>query len=121
MSTRCQVRIKVNNKELMLYHHFDGYPEGVGYCLLKLMEQYKSGCWFQSIINDMVKRADFEITFINHGDIEYLYEMDFDKKVVLCYSVDNWENHMKILETIPLVYDETKDCNVDKQLFRKEA
>lgn len=118
MSTRSQVKVIANNKEIMLYHHWDGYPTGVGYCLLKLMEKYKDGEWAEEIINKMIKKADFEVTLANHSDIEYFYEMDFDKRSVSCKSVDNWDGDMKTLEVIDLVYDKEKDCNVDSQLFK---
>lgn len=30
MSTRCQIKIRYCNQDILLYHHHDGYPEGVG-------------------------------------------------------------------------------------------
>lgn len=117
MSTRCQVKVIANGKELMLYHHCDGYPEGVGYCLLKILKKYGNGCWASNLVMKMINRGNFEITFGNHCDIEYYYELNFDKLQVNCMEVNNWEDKMEILRHIDLVYDEEKDVMVDEQIF----
>ena len=122
MSTRCQVKVITNKDDLMLYHHCDGYPEGVGYCLLKLMDRFEDtkGFWSaDDIINDMIKKGYFEITLGNHSDIEYLYEMDFLAREVRCYAVNNWNSTMEIEERIPLKYNKDKDVNVDEEIFKK--
>ena len=114
MSTRCQVNVIANGLSVMLYHHCDGYPEGIGYCLLKILEKYKhNNRLVDYLINNMVKNGNFEITFGNHLDIEYYYELNFDKKQVNCMAVNNWGKTMEILEHIDLVYDEEKDVMVD--------
>jgi len=80
MSTRCQVFVKDNNKNptALLYHHWDGYPEGVGKELVKIFKQYKKistphgdARWFL----DMLPRA-YEDADCIHGDLEYLYVVD---------------------------------------------
>lgn len=116
MSTRSQVKVIFKGKEVILYHHCDGYPEGVGFCLLKIMDKFKKTN-DRMIINDMVKKGDFEITFGNHCDIEYYYELNFDKLQVNCMEVNNWGDKMEILRHIDLVYDEEKDVMVDEQIF----
>lgn len=122
MSTRCQVKVITMKDDLMLYHHCDGYPEGVGYCLLKLMDRFEDtkGFWSaDDIVNDMIKKGNFEITIGNHSDIEYLYEMDFLAREVRCYAVNNWNSTMEIEERIPLKYNKDKDVNVDEEIFKK--
>ena len=119
MSTRCQIKVIVDQKEIMLYHHCDGYPEGVGFCLLKLMNKHKQGTSARWIVNDMIKKGDFELTFGNHADIEYYYERDFSKDVVTCMAVDNWSGKMECLQIINLEYNEEKDCQVDEALFKE--
>ena len=119
MSTRCVVKVINNGQVVNLYHHCDGYPEGVGFCLLKLMKKYKENetadaCWF---VNKMVKNGRFEVTFYNHSDIEYYYEMNFDKMDVKCMSVDNWGDVMKILEHINLQYKEEDDVGIEQELM----
>lgn len=117
MSTRSQIKVIANGKDLMLYHHCDGYPEGVGYCLLKILKKYDNGCRASDLVMKMINKGDFEITFGNHCDIEYYYELDFDKKQVNCMSVNNWGDKMEILEHITLIYNEEKDVMVDEQIF----
>lgn len=122
MSTRCQVKVITMKDDLMLYHHCDGYPEGVGYCLSKLMDRFEDtkGFWSaDDIVNDMIKKGNFEITLGNHSDIEYLYEMDFLAREVRCYAVNNWNSTMEIEERIPLKYNKDKDVNVDEEIFKE--
>ena len=117
MSTRSQVKVICNGKSVMLYHHWDGYPEGVGYCLLKILKKVENKRWVDEYINKMITRGNFEITFVNHCDIEYYYELDFDKQQVNCMAINNWNGTMEIEQHIDLVYDEEKDCNVDEEIF----
>ena len=80
MSTRCQVFVKDNSKKkttALLYHHWDGYPEGVGKELKKVFKEYRkivNGSdvrWFL----DFLPRA-YEDADCIHGDLEYLYVVD---------------------------------------------
>ena len=119
MSTRCVVKVINNGRSIDLYHHCDGYPEGVGFCLLKLMKKYSESDYLDAnwIVNKMIKNGRFETTFYNHSDIDYYYEMDFDKREVKCMSVDNWGDVMKILEHINLEYKEEDDVNIEEELM----
>lgn len=120
MSTRCQVKILQDDSEILLYHHCDGYPEGVGFCLLKLMERCKD--WFAGeLATKMVREGNFEVSARYHLDIEYLYEMDLNSGRVRCFAVDNWEGDMRILDTIRLVYDKDKDVHVADEMFEGGA
>lgn len=122
MSTRSQIKVIKNDKEVMLYHHYDGYPEGVGFCLLKVLDKYKSQkseyVNVNPLVSDMVKQGSFEITFGNHLDIEYYYELNFDEEKVICREVDNWEGEMEVLKEIELKYDPEEDVNVDEGIFK---
>ena len=69
------------------------------------------------LVNRMITKGDFEITFCRHSDIEYYYELDFDKETVNCMSVNNWGNTMEILAHIKLEYSFEKDCMVDEAIF----
>lgn len=121
MSTRCQVKVICQGKEVMMYHHCDGYPEGVGYCLLKLLEKNQKGWLGSGIATEMVRKGTFEITFGKHSDIEYYYELNFDKEQVLCMEVNNWGDTMEIIRHIDLVYDADRDVMVDEELFKEEV
>lgn len=90
MSTRCNIKIVQLDCEnhtgtyapIWLYHHHDGYPQGVGREIQLLL----NGCNY--ITAGQVARALlcsgepmydganwFEVTFGQHGDIDYLYEV----------------------------------------------
>ena len=42
MSTRCQIKITYLNQSVLLYHHWDGYPEGVGLDIIKRQKRLKT-------------------------------------------------------------------------------
>ena len=96
MSTRCEILIKetFNQKDketLKLYHHFDGYPSGVGKFLIEnvLPRLRKSNYDVSSIANFLIKNKEddtFEITYGRHLDIEYFYEINLTKKEIECWK-----------------------------------
>lgn len=93
MSTRCNILIKhTGYNDIILYHHHDGYPQGVGYdlhCRLKKIE----GRWYETdIANNLVKDTEdeYEITSCIHGDIDYLYTIDCNTKTLKCNKM-NWQ------------------------------
>lgn len=98
MSTRCEILIKEKGtyegkdwkKELRLYHHTDGYPEGVGKFLMKTVYPMlvTSHPCVDSIANYLVKNQkddSFEVTSGIHPDIEYFYEVDINLKRIRCW------------------------------------
>ena len=101
MSTRATILIKSQkeNKEVRIYHHCDGYPDGIG----SDMKAYlKSITWWDvyEIANDLVKgkcgmvggKSDdgYELTPCQHGDEEYAYLIDCDSRTLTCYEV-GWD------------------------------
>jgi len=104
MSTRCCVVVKDKWDKFTLYHHHDGYPEGVGADLKSYIERIKENDWSvdaERFANVLIKNEsertgfndnEFEITMRLHGDIEYLYEVDCQTMTLKCWSVLlNWE------------------------------
>ena len=95
MSTRCNVIVKENDsKFFQLYHHYDGYPEGVGVDLenyIKEMdsEQLEDGKKFCDFLSNPSRDTyEYEGTNIHpHGDIEYLYVVDISKQKIQCYEI----------------------------------
>lgn len=98
MSTRCNIIIKDRwNRRVILYHHFDGYPEGVGADLKKYLSKWES--WqirshgMRYIANELVKNTaglnddGYEITAGIHGDIEYLYVINCKTGTLRCWAV----------------------------------
>ncbi len=131
MSTRCVIRIKRGSVgSVDLYHHCDGYPEGVGVQLLATIER-----WFEGrpgghemdseiLANRLVKNEDeklnddsYEITLAKHVDLEYFYEIDFGDSdsltktkalaAVRCWSLRfDWDGGWKD-------YDELKEEEIN--------
>lgn len=98
MSTRSQVKIIGDSTVLSLYHHCDGYPEGVGFDLMdrfyNSMLKMKERCgrlWFDDVANSLVKDTNdrYEITSVEHGDIEYEYIVDLIHNEIRCFEVEN--------------------------------
>ena len=84
-----------------LYHHYDGYPEGVGADLnayisdiLKssnadiLNSPSELANYLCSIEDDTYENEGHEIFL--HGDIEYLYVIDLSNKTLSCYAFHTW-------------------------------
>ena len=114
MSTRCNIIIKTRwNKRIYLYHHHDGYPEGVGALLADYLGEMKPWQIKQNpieIANHLVKHGipymgrdwktgepkecvddEYEITTGIHGDIDYLYVLNCKAGSLRCYAV-GWED-----------------------------
>ena len=98
MSTRCNILVKEKGyKDIILYHHHDGYPEGVGADLVERFKELfgRKGNYIFAIIlaNQLVKDSEdeYEVTHCIHGDIEYLYTIDCSKKEISYKEVFlNW-------------------------------
>lgn len=119
MSTRCCIEVvqtfgngEGENKiarECMLYHHHDGYPEGVGMDLkrrFKPQTTFKSGWDIDCIVNELIKdqEDEYEFTAFKHGDIEYLYVINCNEQTIKCFK---WEwgicpNPGKLGEEVPI-------------------
>lgn len=96
MSTRCCVKVIESwgegeakiTRECMLYHHHDGYPEGVGHDLKRrfVPGDTKYPWDIDTIVNDLIKDPDdeYEFTALDHTDIEYLYTIDCNAKTIKC-------------------------------------
>lgn len=98
MSTRCNIIIKDHSDErVVLYHHHDGYPEGVGHDLRGFLDKKFSGYWFPwtfGLANSLVKNRcglfddEYEITSCIHSDIEFLYVINLKARSLRCYRVE---------------------------------
>ena len=89
MSTRCNIIIQeINEKPIILYHHHDGYPQGVGFDLHCRLEQFLDNWHADDIANSLVKdlEDEYEITTDIHGDIEYLYVIECEQKELRCFE-----------------------------------
>ena len=91
MSTRASIRITEGDGQILLYHHCDGYPEGVGAELKEFLKEQKH--WnpeeIASGLATMKNRQGkypYECAICLHGDEEYVYVIDCDKETLTCYS-----------------------------------
>lgn len=102
MSTRCNIIIKDGSRRIYLYHHHDGYPEGVGAELREYMEKNHPRWWCSLYIaNGLVKQngqdcfakndVEYEVTSGLHGDIEYCYVINCRAKTLRCFEI-TWED-----------------------------
>ena len=135
MSTRCNIVIENKNDVLYLYHHFDGYPEGVGAELLELQNMLKSNMTPQDVYDSLVYLYGdgYELTDRLHGDIEYVYfiklnddnaEIIFDKCIrnnpmkYSEYSLETIKSHTfsYIDSVVRKIDSHTKDDLLDKKV-----
>lgn len=88
MSTRSEIVFYKGKKQLTkLYHHCDGYLEGVGLdlYLLAFKDLYEDKNktmdidWFINILQHQINDDGYETTIYNHTDIEYQYNIQVDK------------------------------------------
>ena len=103
MSTRCQIKITYLKREVLLYHHWDGYPEAVGLDLIKRQKRLKT--WDGNIlVNELVKNTkkddSYEIAFQVHTDLDYWYEIDCNRKTIRCWKVSgfNLSDHAEVIK-----------------------
>lgn len=106
MSTRCNIVVRDSKRQYILYHHHDGYPEGVGIDLWNRFSDKLGNTRYDAInvVNELLKDKeddDYELTHGLHSDIEYLYEIDLMNERISCKSVTNWDK-LEVLDIIDL-------------------
>lgn len=132
MSTRCNIIIKDRyNERVVLYHHHDRYPEGVGHDLRGFLDKkFKSGYWFPysfGLANSLIKNKcgmfdeEYEITPSVHTDIEYLYVVNLKCKSVRCYNVEWGEEDLKKIVNRRNLVSIPEFEDGDKFMYQREA
>lgn len=121
MSTRCNVIIRKDGNQVVLYHHWDGYPEGVGYDLVeRFRKNFQPGQpeWTMAgVVNMLIKDKEdqgYEWTTRLHGDIEYLYTVDLNRKTITCDDVDNWDG-LKINQSWDMFEYQKNELEIEKR------
>lgn len=102
MSTRCNVIIKNdaserNSESIILYHHHDGYPEGVGEELKKVLAQ---GTFSDKSELSEVLVGDYDGYEVEDGlagDIEYLYTISLNQRQLKCQSINILTDETKLV------------------------
>ena len=123
MSTRCQIKVTYLQREVLLYHHYDGYPEGVGFDLIRRQKKLKT--WNgNALVNDLVKdtKDEYEVAYQVHTDLDYWYEVDCNRKTIRCWKVKGYllSDHAEVdkgdeIPFIPAVDLTKKPKNGDKK------
>ena len=116
MATRCQIGFykdtkNLNNFEVLIYRHWDGYPEGVIPEILPILKRFDKGrglgdieyasAWLVKKLKKDYLNVGISKDF--HGDIEYLYAILKDRIEV--YEIVKWgeENINKRFEKIDTI------------------
>ena len=103
MNTRATIKIKRGDELIRVYHHSDGYPEGIGVDLKNYLDGLHN--WNPDrIANHLVKNGlpnlynsnvidkSYEVTISQHGDEEYGYLIDCDNRQLKCYAL-GWDKY----------------------------
>ena len=101
MSTRSQIKITYLHREVLQYHHWDGYPKGVGADLIRWQKGLNT--WAGNIlVNYLVKdiNDEYEIAYQVHTDMDYWYEIDCNRKTIRCWKVEgyNLSDHAEVVK-----------------------
>ena len=75
MSTRANIKLINGDSIIWIYRHSDGYPAETGH---DLAEKLRKSCYdFNELTAGILKDDAYRITTEQHGDIEYLYTIQF--------------------------------------------
>lgn len=134
MATRSNIVIKSGKQKTYLYHHYDGYPEGVGADLQQFLEGRGNKAMdaddIQKSILDGIKGnlgrdyeggidKKYEKTTGIHGDVEYVYTIDTDKGTLSYkewdWNTEKWKKPVKMYQGTP----STANSSLNKQNINK--
>lgn len=88
MSTRASIIVcDQTGKRLYIYHHTDGYPDGVGQDLKDFLETYtkaSDSTWdcYDITMKILALGEDYENATSIHGDVEYKYIISTDRAAI---------------------------------------
>lgn len=118
MATRSNIVIRNGNSTdyAQLYHHWDGYPTGVGE---ELLTNFNSLSNFDNVheLAQHINNIDDSYRIETCGlaaDIEFLYVLDIQTKTISCYSVFLWDDDV---QDIDLVMGNITDEKIQKLVF----
>ena len=129
MSTRAHIIVKDENEKHYLYHHCDGYPEGVGAELRNIFkdlndeERFDTADDFCEWISDYDNGYEYE-DYGLHGDEDYVYVIDFPNNKFICYDY-GWDESEEDLHEVVFeepIYKEKENVskNVTKNVINDE-
>lgn len=99
MGTRCSIIVREGKEKHILYGSSDGYPEGAGRILKRILDETKGINVIDELTTRIVQHREalyypppvtifypFEVASEIHQDIEYLYVIDLEERSIICYS-----------------------------------
>jgi hypothetical protein len=130
MSTRANVFVDYNGERVQLYHHYDGYPEGVGKMLASFLEiatytaKERTTKGVKNRFMELLKLDDhFEVEKVGlHGDIEYLYFVKFnenEKDIISFIKIDFtalWKDEDKYLYNLEKLEKGEKELSIELKI-----
>lgn len=81
MSTRGIYGFKHNNKDILLYNHFDSYPGGLGVAILSFIEKINIANDWNKIKENLSKININSDGFINEGSSEDILNKIYENKI----------------------------------------
>lgn len=122
MATRANIILDSNHyNRIWLYHHWDGYPSGLGINLMEFLE--KNGNVVNDYCRDSIHLANllikdekddgYELTNDQHGDIDYLYKIDTSDRTIRAYRITDMEGSAVFLKCAK--YDDAKEIEEWKE------
>ena len=106
MGTRCNIKIKTGDTMLWIYRHWDGYPAETGVDLARKLVNVKTADEF---IAKLLKDDAYEVTTDQHGDIEYLYKINFCVDFITKDPLEVNQIYFKTLKRSGFSKDQDKD------------
>jgi len=102
MSTRATILIESvkDNERVRIYHHHDGYLEGVGEFLREFLKDIGKYWSVEEIVNRLIKHKEdrgYEYTSCVHGDEEYFYLIDCDNEKLKYAQEENSKTLQEIV------------------------
>lgn len=130
MSTRCNICIYDcrDKSSLWIYHHYDGYPSGVGKELERFLSTGGNRLLRPKDMLDGLRYMygeEYEETSHQHGDISYMYDIEINKEKTvlttyeLLYDYDgNWHTgfntETREINRVEYTGNETDSLTADK-------
>ena len=116
MSTRATIKIKDGCAERWLYHHHDGYPEGVGKELCDILSGEVE--WsLASVFTRLTEDEQYEPTDGVHGDEEYGYFINCGERELVGFPID-WRTGEWGQEVLRREYKDRRKENVAPFLIK---
>lgn len=97
MSTRAHIKVTEGQESVYIYHHCDGYPDGVGIDVENCLESI--GFFDKSqtqdlgtVVSNICEIDDgYRVDEGIHGDEEYLYVVDINERLLNVYFIPDFD------------------------------